>query len=93
MQIVQFGLHFHGRTQMPHGEARIIRKDLARIELVLWVEEVLDLLKDAIEFTVLRSQKGGSRQTEAMFTADGTADRKGRVVEVSRQCLKARAIV
>ena len=93
LQLVQVRLHGDGGTKMPHREMRIVGQHLAGIEQVERIEDVLDLLKDAVQLAVLRPEESGARQTETMLTADRTADRQCRVIEVTREGLQTRAVL
>src|SRR5690606_11266378 len=70
-------------TQMSDGCFRIIADDLARIEQVVGIENVLDLLEDSVQSSILRANEGRPGKTVAVFTADDATQRKRGLVQLS----------
>ena len=62
--------------------------DLARIEQVLRVEDLLDSLEDAVQFAVLRPQKGRPGHPVAVFSADRAAHREDGRIQIAGQCFE-----
>ena len=94
-----FQLQFHKRcgdfalrTKVIDSQVRIVAENLIGIEQMIWIKEGLNLLKNSIEFPILRLEEGCSRETKAMLTADRSTDRNCRVIEVSREIFQKRRV-
>ena len=71
--------------QVSQHQVRIVADDLARIELVLRVEGILDLAEDLDQLAVLLAQELGARQAAARGARDRPAGLDDDVVEPGGQ--------